>query len=50
LTDENGETYYIYVRSSNKQVVTGKYWITITNGLLEAKSYDFGTDGKYYPA
>ena len=50
LLDEEGNTYYIYVRSSNSQVVTGKYWITITNGLLDSKTYDFGTDGRYYPA
>ena len=49
LMDEEGRIYYIYVRSSNKQVVTGKYWITITNDLLESKTYDFGIDGKYYP-
>jgi len=49
LTDENGETYYIYIRTSNRQVVTGKYWITVTNDLLPAKLYNFGTDGKYYP-
>jgi len=50
LTDEEGKTYYIYVKSSNLQVVTGKYWPTATNGLLPAKMYDFGTDGRYYPA
>lgn len=49
LTDEEGKTYYIYIRSSNRQIVTGKYWVTITNDLLPAKTYDFGTDGKYYP-
>jgi len=49
LTDDEGATYYIYVRSSTGRVVTGKYWITVNNGDLESKIYDFGTDGKYYP-
>ena len=48
LTDENGETYYIYVRSDGS-LATGKYWPTTRNGLLERGEYDWGTDGKYYP-
>jgi hypothetical protein len=39
---------YIYVRS-NGQLALGKYWPTVTNGLLSAGMYDFGEDGKYYP-
>ena len=50
LTDELGLTYYIYVRSSNDQVVTGIYWPTACNGYLTPASYDWGTDGRYYPA
>ena len=49
LTDEEGRTYYMYVRS-NAQVATGKYWPTNNHGLLPAATYDFGTDGRYYPA
>ncbi len=49
LTDEQGLTYYIYVRSSNSCVVTGVYWPSIRNGYLEDKPYDWGTDGRYYP-
>ena len=49
LTDENGITYYIYVRSSNAQVVTGVYWPTHRNDLLPSGGYDWGTDGRYYP-
>jgi len=48
LTDEDGETYYIYVRS-NGELATGKYWPTTRNGLLDSGEYDWGTDGKYYP-
>ncbi len=48
LTDENGDVYYIYVRS-NGQLATGKYWPTTLNGYLERGEYDWGTDGKYYP-
>jgi hypothetical protein len=50
LTDELGLTYYIYVRTSNDQVVTGTYWPTVCNGYLTPASYDWGTDGRYYPA
>jgi len=39
---------YIYVRS-NGQVATGEYWATNTNGILDAKLYDWGTDGIYIP-
>ncbi len=49
LVDETGATYYIYVRS-NGQLATGQYWPTVRNGLLERGSYDWGTDGKYYPS
>lgn len=47
LSDENGEEFYIYVRS-NGQLATGVYWPTTTNGLLECKGYDWGTDGRLY--
>ena len=49
LTDENGLVYYIYVRS-NGQLATGKYWPTQLNGLLSRGEYDWGVDGRYYPA
>ncbi len=49
MTDENGDIFYIYVRS-NGQLATGKYWPTTRNGYLERGEYDWGTDGKYYPA
>jgi glucan-binding YG repeat protein len=39
--DENS---YVYVRSSG-QLATGRYWITNTNGIMEAGYYPFGTDG-----
>lgn len=48
MTDDAGETYYIYVRS-NGQLATGIYWPTTRNDLLERGAYDWGTDGKYYP-
>ncbi len=38
------ESNYYYVRS-NGQAVTGQYWITNTNGLLEEGIYTFRTDG-----
>ena len=52
---ENGKIVYgaglieynngvIYVRS-NGMVATGKYWVTNTNGLMEAGYYTFGEDG-----
>ncbi len=50
LSDENGKDFYIYVRSSTGCLATGVYWPTVTNGLLPCKGYDFGTDGRYYPA
>ena len=50
LTDEEGKTFYIYVRSSTGAMVTGKYWPTVTNGLLAPGMYDFGENGRYYPA
>ncbi len=50
LTDENGKDFYIYVRSSTGTLATGVYWPSITNGLLPTKGYDFGTNGRYYPA
>ena len=49
MTDAQGNTYYIYVKS-NGQLATGEYWPTTTNGLLKNAKYDWGTDGKYYPA
>lgn len=49
MTDAEGETFYIYVKS-NGQLATGEYWPTTTNGLLERGCYDWGTDGRYYPA
>ena len=49
LTDENGVTFYIYVRS-NGQLATGTYWPTIRNGYLKSGKYDWGTNGRYYPA
>ena len=48
LVDEEGNTYYIYVRS-NGRLATGRYWPTRHNDLLEYKAYEWGTDGKYYP-
>ena len=48
MTDENGETYYIYVRS-NGALATGVYWPTTRNDLLDRGAYDWGTDGRYYP-
>ena len=48
MTDEAGKVYYIYVRSSG-QLATGKYWPSKCNGLIDSKSIDWGTDGKYYP-
>ena len=49
LVDEEGKIYYIYVRT-NGNLATGKYWPTHRNGYLENKTYDWGADGKYYPA
>ena len=49
LTDENGLCYYIYVRA-NGHLATGMYWPTVRNGLMPRGSYDWGTDGRYYPA
>ncbi len=46
---EDGEEYYIYVRS-NAQLAIGTYWITTTNGLLEKGKYVFDENGRYYPA
>ena len=37
---------YYYVRSNGQVVVNSTYWVTKTNGLLTAKSYKFGADGK----
>ena len=47
MTDEEGKTFYIYVRS-NGQLATGKYWPTVTNGYLPRGQYDWGEDGKLY--
>ena len=49
LTDENGKEFYIYVRS-NGELATGDYWPTNRNDLLDRGCYDWGTDGRYYPA
>lgn len=48
LIDEEGATFYIYVKS-NGQLATGKYWPTNLGGKLAPGMYDWGTDGKYYP-
>ena len=48
MTDDQGETFYIYVRS-NGQLATGKYWPTILNDYLERGEYDWGENGRYYP-
>ena len=50
IESEDGRTGFIYIRSTNGQVVTGIYWPTITNDLLPYGAYDFGEDGIYYPA
>lgn len=49
LSDEAGKTFYIYVRTSG-ELATGVYWPTNRNDLLERGPYDWGTDGRYYPA
>jgi len=49
LTDETGATFYIYVRT-NGQLATGIYWPTVRNDLLPRGPYDWGTNGRYYPA
>ena len=49
LTDEEGKTFYIYV-CTNGNLATGKYWPTYRNDLLPRGEYDWGTDGRYYPA
>ncbi|MBQ2848040.1 MAG: hypothetical protein IJE74_07270 [Clostridia bacterium] len=49
LTDEEGKTFYIYVRSSTGTLATGRCWPSLRNDLLPAGYYDFGTDGRYYP-
>jgi len=49
LTDAEGATFYIYVKSSGK-LATGKYWPTNLNDLLDPGMYNWGADGKYYPA
>ena len=48
LTDDNGDTFYIYVRT-NGELATGIYWPSVRNNLLDRGAYDWGTDGKYYP-
>lgn len=38
---------YYYVRTSNGEVIHGRsYWVTLTNGLVEAKTYQFDETGK----
>ena len=49
LTDEEGKIFYIYV-CTNGNLATGKYWPTYRNDLLPRGEYDWGTDGRYYPA
>ena len=49
LTDEEGKIFYIYV-CTNGNLATGKYWPTYRNDLLARGEYDWGTDGRYYPA
>ena len=39
----DGDYYYI---KSNCQPVTGKYYVSNTNGLLPSGNYEFGADGK----
>lgn len=48
MTDENGDIYYIYVKSDGS-LATGTYWPTNTNNYLKRVAYDWGTDGRYYP-
>ncbi len=44
LIEINGDYYYV---RSNGEVVTGRnYWITKTNGIMEAANYTFDADGK----
>ncbi len=52
---QNGQRYYaglikidgaLYYVNSKYQVVTGRYWISKTNGLMTEGSYTFGEDGK----
>lgn len=49
MTDENGDIFYIYVKSDGS-LATGSYWPTNTNNYLKRGAYDWGTDGRYYPA
>ena len=49
LTDDEGKTFYIYVCTYGN-LATGKYWPTYRNDLLPRGEYDWGTDGRYYPA
>ena len=49
LTDEDGKTFYIYVRSSTGTLVTGRYWPSLRNDLLPAGYYEFDENGRYYP-
>ena len=48
MTDDNGETFYIYVKTDGK-LATGIYWPTKINGELETGAYNWGTNGRYYP-
>jgi hypothetical protein len=48
-TDEEGKTFYIYVCTYGN-LATGKYWPTHRNDLLPRGEYDWGADGRYYPA
>ena len=49
LTDEEGKIFYINV-CTHGNLATGKYWPTYRNDLLPRGEYDWGTDGRYYPA
>ena len=43
LIEVNGDYYYI---NSYCKAVTGEYWVSKNNGLMETKYYTFGEDGK----
>ena len=47
LTDENGVTFYICVKS-NGQLATGTYWPSARSDLLPRGVYNWGTDGILY--
>jgi hypothetical protein len=45
--DENGVTYYIYVRTAGNLAI-GKYWVTNGNGMLSEGMYTFDENGRLY--